>query len=248
MSTCACFMTGAIWSLVTGDAVVRVELGDQRAVGGQHLAVARRQSGRQLVGQAVDQVGGVRGRPGRRRRRTGNSSPATSAPARTIVAGELRRASSALTREFSDIAGQGTCYGRCPPPPVSRGARAAPGSGACRSACRRPGRSAPRPSPAARRGRGRRRPRPGTVRTATCGWALVNRSASRCSRVASVIRSACTRSAPAASLAPLPPDSATASAAASARVADSAVVAGGWVRLSTSPASGMPSAESRSTK
>ena len=34
----------------------------------------------------------------------------------------------------------------------------------------------------------------------------------------------------------------------SARVADSAVVAGGWVRLSTSPASGMPSAESRSTK
>jgi hypothetical protein len=86
------------------------------------------------------------------------------------------------------------------------------------------------------------------VRTGTSGWALVNRSASRCSRVATVIRSACTRNAPSASFAPLPPASATASAAASARVADSAVVAGGWVRLTTSPASGIPSEESRSTK
>ena len=38
------------------------------------------------------------------------------------------------------------------------------------------------------------------------------------------------------------------SAAPSARVAVRAVVAGGWVRLSTSPASGIPSELSRSTK
>ena len=52
----------------------------------------------------------------------------------------------------------------------------------------------------------------------------------------------------AATAAPSAPDSATSSAAPSARVADSAVVAGGCVRFRTSPASGMPSAESRSTK
>ena len=62
------------------------------------------------------------------------------------------------------------------------------------------------------------------------------------------MRSACTRSAAAATSAPSAPDSATSSAAPSARVADSAVVAGGCVRFSTSPASGMPSADSRSTK
>src|SRR3954469_11841367 len=87
---------------------------------------------------------------------SGKSSPATSSPASTTPQASLSSVVVSL-RAFSDIAGQGTCYARGGAP-VSRGARAGPGCGGCRSACPCPGRSAPPPSSAAPPGRGPGRP------------------------------------------------------------------------------------------
>ena len=82
----------------------------------------------------------------------------------------------------------------------------------------------------------------GTRVTGTAPWALVNRASSRSSRAARSTRSACSRSTAAASGAPRSP-----SAAARAWLAERSASTG-CVRFSTSPASGISSVESRSTK
>ena len=233
MSTSACFMTSAIWSEVDRRAVVLVEVRDERAVGGEHAGVA----GRGLVGQLDRQ------RVEQRRRVAGHHAGAAD-PGQQHAGeqrsgdddrrGELERGHGTRDCTFSDIAGECTCRerlsarvrrrraGRIRVRGVPVGVSASePVSSA--PITRSPSRSCTSPAVA------------GTVRTPTSGWALVNRSARCCSRAAWTIRSACTRSAAAARSAPSPPASTTSSAAPSARVAESAVVAGGWVRLMHQP-------------
>ena len=93
---------------------------------------------------------------------------------------------------------------------------------------------------------------PGTSTIGMTGWAAVKLSSSRCSRSASCIRSACSRSAVTASgcrgAVACAGTACSASAAARLRAADSCGAADRCTRLTTRPASGIWSADSRSTK
>ena len=177
----------------------------------------------------------------------GQQQPGQQRPGDDDRRGELGEQVRVRDCAFSDIGAEDTCPA-APSAEVRRGARAAPGCAACRSACpRRAGEFLghdAQPVEVVHVARGGGHGADGDLRVGAgepVGQVLLAGGLDHPLGVHPQRRGG-----DVGALGRRPRS--TSSAAPSARVADSAVVAGGWVRLSTSPASGMPSADSRSTK